>query len=83
MSMRSDNFNLISNFKANTTLNIAVVTSILLHVFILYIPMFHKYFNITFLNLMEITICFATFFISYFFIELKKLIYKLLWYDEG
>lgn len=77
MSIRSNDFNLINNFRANTTLNIAVLTSILLQVVILYTPLFHKYFNITFLNLIEITFCLTTFFITYFFIELKKLIYKL------
>ena len=81
MSIRSTNFNLFKNFTSNKILNTAVILSFLLQLTVLYIPVFHKYFNITYLNVTELSFCIASFFVAYFVIEFKKLIYKLLFND--
>jgi Ca2+-transporting ATPase len=81
MSIRSINFNLFKNFTANKILSTAIVISFLLQLTILYVPIFHKYFNITYLNVTELSLCFASFLVAYFFIEFKKLIYKILVYE--
>lgn len=81
MSIRSTDFNLFKNFVTNNMLSIAVFLSFILQLTVIYVPVFHRYLNITYLNVTELSFCIASFFIAYFIIELKKLIYKLFFND--